>query len=47
MKKIRWPTREETPMTEAEWLTCTDPQTILEFLRGRARDRKVLVHGVK
>ena len=28
-------------MTEAEWLTCTDPQTALEFLRGGATDRKV------
>jgi hypothetical protein len=30
-------------MTEAEWLACTDPQKMLEFLRGRASDRKLLL----
>jgi len=27
-------------MTESEWLACTDPQQILEFVRDRASDRK-------
>jgi hypothetical protein len=26
---------------EATWLACTDPQRMLEFLRGRASDRKL------
>ncbi len=28
-------------MTEAEWLAATDPTTLLEFLRGKASDRKL------
>ncbi|VTR93161.1 Uncharacterized protein OS=Sorangium cellulosum (strain So ce56) GN=sce5710 PE=4 SV=1 [Gemmata massiliana] len=28
-------------MTEAEWLTCAEPAPMLEFLRGRASDRKL------
>src|SRR5262249_22380583 len=28
-------------MTEAEWLTCTDPQEMLAFLRGKASERKL------
>ena len=28
-------------MTEAEWLTCDDPERMLEFVRGRATDRKL------
>jgi hypothetical protein len=27
-------------VTEAEWLTCTDPTPMLEFLRGKSSDRK-------
>ena len=26
-------------MTEAEWLSCEDPRTMLEFVRGKACDR--------
>jgi hypothetical protein len=28
-------------MTEAEWLACTDPAAMLEFIRGKANDRKL------
>lgn len=28
-------------MTEAEWLNATDPEPMLEFLRGKASDRKL------
>jgi hypothetical protein len=29
------------PMTEADWLTSTDPTPMLEFLRGKATERKL------
>src|SRR5690348_9986646 len=28
-------------MTEAEWLTCTDPIPMLEFLHGKTSERKM------
>jgi len=28
-------------VTEKEWLACTDPTTMLEFLGGKAGDRKL------
>jgi hypothetical protein len=31
---------EGSGMTEAEWLACTDPELMLEFVRGNASNRK-------
>jgi hypothetical protein len=28
-------------MTEAEWVACTEPEPMLEFLRGKSSDRKL------
>jgi hypothetical protein len=37
--------RTEEPMTEAEWLTATDPREMLPFLRDRASERKVRLYA--
>jgi hypothetical protein len=33
-------------MKESEWLSCTDPATMLKFLRGTISDRKLRLFGV-
>lgn len=32
---------ERNPMTESEWLACTDPGPMVEFLRDKASDRRL------
>src|SRR5262245_61503501 len=32
-------------MTEVEWLTCTDPQGMLQFLWGKSTERKLRLFG--
>jgi hypothetical protein len=36
----------EKEVTEAEWMACTDPDKMLEFLRGKASERKLRLFAV-
>jgi hypothetical protein len=38
--------RREASMTEAEWLACDNPSETLDFLRGKASDRKLRLFAV-
>lgn len=33
-------------MTESEWKACSDPTPMIDFLRGKASDRKLRLFGV-
>jgi hypothetical protein len=37
---------EGTPMTEQEWMDCTDPTPMLQFLASRKNKRKLAMFGV-
>jgi hypothetical protein len=45
----RWKTEGtsgETTVTESEWLECTEPEKMLEFLRGKVSERKLRLFAV-
>ena len=43
---MTWCWARSDPVTEAEWLACTDPTPMLEFLRDKASNRKARLFGV-